>query len=493
MTLAKSDRPFIVSVGVDGLPPTQQPSSLDVLPVGAAAVQRIYFRDETGLPGVLGYHPDLEKWQFDGYIVQLRRNEWDLTTFPVSIYARPNDDSGNTGAGPVTNETYSENWTLVHNETTAEDLPLGAFDGSTVNINLAFTSLQLSPAIRSDEIERHCRYGRLPLVLRFPYNPDNDDWDEGGDDRHLAEGAIRDLLRENGFPIASGLMVLDEADDMPWRRLGDYEAYRVKYEPAIDQPSRRGYRFAQIETTTPVESVSPEVDEALAHLIRFLRSSYKIVLNPSCSIHFHVGNAQAEPADIYGRGVPWPMGTIAFTSAATDLREKMCSRTRIAGESNPGGTSHFVYSNAKITGCHVPRHTEDQICEPEDQNALYTSGALLQDRAASDPGVFADVAEVFETAATARSVHCCGRARSRTTTSPRTGAPTWSSPGRAKAHGGVPGRRGVSRPRVGGHVVQHRGGISRFAIQTSIPEFLEAMELCDRAKNKDGEYTSLTF
>ncbi|RYP93256.1 hypothetical protein DL770_000631 [Monosporascus sp. CRB-9-2] len=170
-----SDRQFIVSAGVDGLPPIQQPSSLDVLPVGATAGQRIYFRDENGQPAVLGYHPDLEIWQFDGYILQanlsgssgslgaailgtqnittayavdrvigvsqLRGSEWDLTTFPVPIYARPNDDSGNAGAGPVTNETDSDDWTLVRNETAAEDWSLDAFDSSAANINLAFTSL----------------------------------------------------------------------------------------------------------------------------------------------------------------------------------------------------------------------------------------------------------------------------------------------------------------------------------------------------------------
>ncbi|RYP45677.1 hypothetical protein DL768_008021 [Monosporascus sp. mg162] len=169
-----SDNQFIVSEGVDGLPLIQQPSSLDVLPVGATAGQRIYFRDENGQPAVLGYHPDLERWQFDGYILQanlsgssdslgaailgtrnitvafavdgviglsqLRGSEWDLTTFPVPIYARPNDDSGNAGAGPVTNETDSENWTLVRNETAAEDWSLDAFDSSAANINLAFTS-----------------------------------------------------------------------------------------------------------------------------------------------------------------------------------------------------------------------------------------------------------------------------------------------------------------------------------------------------------------
>ncbi|RYO88778.1 hypothetical protein DL763_005858 [Monosporascus cannonballus] len=66
----EQDRHRRLWVGVDGLPPIQQPSSLDVLPVGATAGQRIYFRDETGQPAILGYHLDLEKWQFDGYILQ---------------------------------------------------------------------------------------------------------------------------------------------------------------------------------------------------------------------------------------------------------------------------------------------------------------------------------------------------------------------------------------------------------------------------------------
>ncbi|RYP11692.1 hypothetical protein DL767_011013 [Monosporascus sp. MG133] len=170
-----SDKQFIVSAGVDEPPPIQQPSSLDVLPVGATAGQRISFTDENGQPAVLGYHPELEKWQCDGDILQanisgssdslgaailgtqnitmafavdrvigvsqLRGSEWDLTTFPMPIYACPNDHSGNAGAGPVTTETDLENWTLVRNETAAEDWSLDAFDSSAANINLAFTSL----------------------------------------------------------------------------------------------------------------------------------------------------------------------------------------------------------------------------------------------------------------------------------------------------------------------------------------------------------------
>ncbi|RYP76309.1 hypothetical protein DL769_003649 [Monosporascus sp. CRB-8-3] len=45
----------------------------------------------------------------------------------------------------------------------------------------------------------------------------------------------------------------------------------------------------------------------------------------------------------------------------------------------------------------LPKHTVDQIREFEDQNVLYASEALLQDRAASNPGVLAGVAEIFKT------------------------------------------------------------------------------------------------
>lgn len=65
-----TDRQYVVSPGVAGLPEIRQPSPLRVLAIGATAGQRIYFRDEDNQPAVLGYHPDLEQWKFDGYVLQ---------------------------------------------------------------------------------------------------------------------------------------------------------------------------------------------------------------------------------------------------------------------------------------------------------------------------------------------------------------------------------------------------------------------------------------
>jgi hypothetical protein len=65
-----SDNQFIVSTGVQGLPPMKRPTSFDVIPVSATEGQRIYYRDQDDHIAVLGYHPATSVWQFDGYVLQ---------------------------------------------------------------------------------------------------------------------------------------------------------------------------------------------------------------------------------------------------------------------------------------------------------------------------------------------------------------------------------------------------------------------------------------
>ncbi len=69
-----TDRQWVVSTGLANLPAIRTPSSINVLPIGDTAGQRIYFRDEDSNPAVLGYHPDLEKWRFDGYVLQANQS-----------------------------------------------------------------------------------------------------------------------------------------------------------------------------------------------------------------------------------------------------------------------------------------------------------------------------------------------------------------------------------------------------------------------------------
>ena len=77
-----SENQWVVSTGVGNLPTIQKPSTIGVLAVGESAGQRIYFRDEDNQPAVLGYHPDLEKWQFDGYVLQAN-----LSAYSASVGA----------------------------------------------------------------------------------------------------------------------------------------------------------------------------------------------------------------------------------------------------------------------------------------------------------------------------------------------------------------------------------------------------------------------
>lgn len=107
-----SDNQWIVSTGVEGLPTIRQPSSIEALPVGASAGQRIYFRDADNQPAVLGYHPNLEKWQFDGYVLQAN-----LSSYSGSIGAAILDTQNITVALAVGNEIGisrlgESDWTL---------------------------------------------------------------------------------------------------------------------------------------------------------------------------------------------------------------------------------------------------------------------------------------------------------------------------------------------------------------------------------------------
>ncbi|KAK7753069.1 hypothetical protein SLS62_005019 [Diatrype stigma] len=167
-----SDKQWVVSTGVEGLPAIRQPSSIEALPMGASAGQRIYFRDADNQPAVLGYHPDFEKWQFDGYVLQtnlssysgsigaaildtqnvtlalavgndigisrLGESDWILTGLPVPIFADPQD--GSEDVVRMTNETDPGNFTLWLNQTDSQDWSLDAFDSSAVNLGVAFSA-----------------------------------------------------------------------------------------------------------------------------------------------------------------------------------------------------------------------------------------------------------------------------------------------------------------------------------------------------------------
>ena len=92
-----TDRQYVVSTGVAGLPEIRQPSPLRALAIGATAGQRIYFRDEDNQPAVLGYHPDVEQWQFNGYVLQANN----MTEYSGSIGATILGTSNITLALPI--------------------------------------------------------------------------------------------------------------------------------------------------------------------------------------------------------------------------------------------------------------------------------------------------------------------------------------------------------------------------------------------------------
>lgn len=149
-----------------------------------------------------------------------------------------------------------------------------------------------------DEVSKN----QLPPVLRLPRSLDDDEWDDGGDDQKQAEEAIRDLLDANGFPVKDPKVAdpvnpgnnMQSPEDLSNERLRDYQVYRVIYDSSLEAPGRRGFKYAKIEITTPVQEDAPSTYETLANLIKLISSSYRIIVNPSCGLHIHVGNSRAE-------------------------------------------------------------------------------------------------------------------------------------------------------------------------------------------------------
>ena len=168
-----------------------------------------------------------------------------------------------------------------------DEYPLTRF---TVGVELEFILLVLCDG---EQDPHEAQKDQLPPVLRVPLNTADDEWDTGGETQKFAEEAIKDLLRENGFPVDVSKVGSDRWS-LALGRLKAYEAYEVKYDPTIGEPDPRGYRLTRLEITSPVQFESPDSYKAIAHLVDLLCSSYRIIVNPSCGLHVHVGNKKAE-------------------------------------------------------------------------------------------------------------------------------------------------------------------------------------------------------
>ncbi|RYP09331.1 hypothetical protein DL764_001378 [Monosporascus ibericus] len=307
--------------------------------------------------------------------------------------------------------------------------------------------------------------------------------------------------------------VLDEADDLTRRRLRDYDTYRVKYEPAIGEPSRRGCRFAQIEITMPSESASPEADEALADLIRLLPLPTESFLTPAAAYTSMLGTHQlstcpsrtsrgsrpccgrltrslpcciphdgggTRPANLYGRGVLWPIGTTASMSTITDLRENMYPPIRKLN------IDVKIEIEIEIEPEIYRQQLKNSVPDAEPRISFARTPKLPR---GIGPGALAGIAGIFETSSSCE-IHTL-------------------------LYSGTKSNYNFSAYRCSNmvelvseaiHTVEFReaegsldpawavmwcgivAGLPRFATQAFIPEFLEVLELCDRAKEKDGEY-----
>ena len=160
----------------------------------------------------------------------------------------------------------------------------------TVGVELEFIILALS----TDDPDPHeAQKEQLPPVLRIPAETVDDEYDTGWQNSFFAQEKVKDLLMANGFPVDNPPLGT-RPRSLTSRRIREYESYEVKLDSSIEECDTRGYRITRMEIPTPVQFESPDAYRAISYMIDLLCSSYRIIVNPSCGLHVHVGNSKAE-------------------------------------------------------------------------------------------------------------------------------------------------------------------------------------------------------
>jgi hypothetical protein len=114
---------------------------------------------------------------------------------------------------------------------------------------------------------------------------------------HIRKGAsvwdwirkhVKNTLQENGFPTYKVIVNINSIRD---ERFGHWRAWSVEDDVSVRQGSEgfNSMQFCAVELTTPAEWDMPETYDVLQCALNLLKSRYRILVNPSCGLHIHVG------------------------------------------------------------------------------------------------------------------------------------------------------------------------------------------------------------
>ncbi|KAH8649937.1 hypothetical protein BX600DRAFT_529012 [Xylariales sp. PMI_506] len=136
-----------------------------------------------------------------------------------------------------------------------------------------------------------------PIFVKNPPRNGADDSSGGHVDnkdiyvREHVHTLIRDTLREYGFPadMVQAVTTPTYSEQQKWLLQSDSSLYQAEDK---DNEDLKHLVFCGLEISTPVEFDSPRSFEVLRHAVNLLCAKFRILVNPTCGLHVHIGKGQ---------------------------------------------------------------------------------------------------------------------------------------------------------------------------------------------------------
>ncbi|KAI2629586.1 putative amidoligase enzyme-domain-containing protein [Hypoxylon sp. NC1633] len=102
--------------------------------------------------------------------------------------------------------------------------------------------------------------------------------------------SIRNILKKNGVPVNDGSRK-DSREDLPIR-LHYKENWDVATDISVNEVFREEYEWANVEIRSPAMWATEQAFEEIRYVVNVLTSNLRVIINPTCGFHVHVGNGR---------------------------------------------------------------------------------------------------------------------------------------------------------------------------------------------------------
>lgn len=186
----------------------------------------------------------------------------------------------------------------------------------------------------------------------------------------IAEELIYERLQDtlNQLGLDSTLTSTRIPSGLPSDVLKQYLKWDVTSDASVSQEDHLGYvlhnptgplrQWVAIEIQSPVEYATPKAFEVIQYALKTLTRKYRMHINPTCSVHVHVGkNSERLPLQMIRRiaGLSWAADLLLFTlqdpiRRANTYCKAIAEYSNLARDSagDPGHSSDQYYKEADL-------------------------------------------------------------------------------------------------------------------------------------------------